>query len=68
VNLCAFYFYKLIGKLTAFFQLEEFSLVAQHDRGQFHFRRTAPSSQLKSKVGNIRTKATVSSTLLIGLL
>jgi hypothetical protein len=26
VNLCAFYFYKLIGKLTAFLQLQEFSL------------------------------------------
>ncbi len=25
VNLCAFYFYKLIGKLTAFLQLQEFS-------------------------------------------
>jgi len=26
VNLCAFYFYRLIGKLTAFLQLQEFSL------------------------------------------
>ena len=26
VNLCAFYFYKLIGKLTAFLQPQEFSL------------------------------------------
>jgi hypothetical protein len=25
VNLCAFYFYKLIGKLTAFLQLQEFN-------------------------------------------
>ena len=25
VNLCAFYFYKLIGKLTAFLQFQEFS-------------------------------------------
>ena len=25
VNLCAFYFYRLIGKLTAFLQLQEFS-------------------------------------------
>ena len=25
VNLCAFYFYKLIGKLTVFLQLQEFS-------------------------------------------
>jgi hypothetical protein len=33
VNLCAFYFYKLIGKLTAFLQLQEFS---------FHNRWTVP--------------------------
>ena len=26
VNLCSFYFYKFIGKLTAFLQLQEFSL------------------------------------------
>ena len=26
VNLCVFYFYRLIGKLTAFLQLQEFSL------------------------------------------
>jgi hypothetical protein len=26
VNLCAFYSYKLIGKLTAFLQLQEFNL------------------------------------------
>ena len=26
VNLCAFYFYKLIGKLTAFLQPQEFSM------------------------------------------
>ncbi len=26
VTLCAFFFYKLIGKLTAFLQLQEFSL------------------------------------------
>ena len=26
VNLCSFYFYNLIGKLTTFFQLQEFSL------------------------------------------
>ena len=31
--------------------------LAQHDRGQFHFRRAAFSSQLKSKVGNILAKA-----------
>jgi hypothetical protein len=26
MTLCSFYFYKLIGKLTAFLQLQEFSL------------------------------------------
>ena len=31
--------------------------LAQTDRGQFHFRRTAFSSHLKSRVGNILTKA-----------
>ena len=32
--------------------------VAQHDRGQFHFRRAAFSSHLKARVGNILAKAT----------
>ena len=31
--------------------------LAQHDRGQFHYRRAAFSSQLKSRVGNILAKA-----------
>ena len=31
--------------------------LAQSDRGQFHFKRAAFSSQLKSKVGNILAKA-----------
>jgi hypothetical protein len=31
--------------------------LAQHDRGQFHFRRAAFSAQLKSKCGNILVKA-----------
>ena len=31
--------------------------LAQSDRGQFHYRRAAFSSQLKSKVGNILAKA-----------
>ena len=30
---------------------------AQHDRGQFHYRRAAFSSQLKSKCGSLLTKA-----------
>ena len=33
--------------------------LAQTDRGQFHFRRAAFSSMLKSRVGNILTKAVV---------
>jgi hypothetical protein len=55
VNLCAFYFYRLIGKLTAFFAASGVQL-AQSCRGQFHSRHAAFSSQLKSKVGNILTK------------
>jgi hypothetical protein len=39
-----------------FFAASEVQL-AQHDRGQFHDRRAAFSSQLKSKVGNILAKA-----------
>ena len=31
--------------------------LAQSDRGQFHYRHTVFSSQLKSKVGNILAKA-----------
>ena len=31
--------------------------LAQHDRGQFHYRHTAFSVQLKSKCDNILTKA-----------
>ncbi len=32
-------------------------LTTQHDRGQFHYRRAAFSSQLKSKVGSTLAKA-----------
>jgi hypothetical protein len=32
--------------------------LAQHDRGQFHYRHSVFSSQLKSKVDNILTKTT----------
>ncbi len=55
VNLCAFYFYKLIRNLTAFFQLQEFSLRIYP--WPVHHRRAAFSSQLKSKIGNILAKA-----------
>jgi hypothetical protein len=56
VNLCAFYFYKLIGKLTAFLQLQVFSF-AQPTSGLMHFRHAVFSSQLKAKVGKILAKA-----------
>jgi hypothetical protein len=50
VNLCLF-----IGKLTDFFTDSGVHL-AQSTSGQFHYRRSEFSSQLKSKVGNILTK------------
>ena len=51
VNLCAIYSYRLIRKLTSFLQFQEFSLHNQTvDRVTF-------SSHLKSKIGNILTKA-----------
>ncbi len=56
MNLCDFYFYKLIGKLTDFFAASRVQL-AQSTSGQFHYRRTAFSSQVKSKMGNILVKA-----------
>ncbi len=56
VILCAFYFYKVIGKLTAFFAASGVQL-AQPTSGLFHFSRAAFSSQLKTKVGNILVKA-----------
>ncbi len=44
VNLCDFYFYKLIGKLTAFLQLQEFSLRIQTvDFSTTAARRSPPS-------------------------
>ena len=55
VNLCDFYFYKLIGKLTDFFAASRVQL-AQSTSGQFHYRRTAFSSQSKSKIDNILPK------------
>jgi hypothetical protein len=55
VNLCAFYFYKLIGKLTAFLQLQEFSLRNIIVASSTTAARRSP--QLKSKIGNILAKA-----------
>ena len=56
VNWCAFYSYRLIGKLTAFFAASGVQL-AQSTSGHFQYKRAAFSSQLKSKVGNILAKA-----------
>jgi hypothetical protein len=57
VNLSDFYSYRLIEKLTAFLQLQEFS---QHNQTWGHwtpiFPRVAFSSMLKSKYGNILDK------------
>jgi hypothetical protein len=54
VNLCDFYPYKLIGKLTGFLQLH----LEEHTSGQFNFRRESFSVQFKTKIVNILTKAT----------
>ena len=55
VNLCVFYFYKIIGKLTVFFTSSGVQVV-ESDCDQFHLRHTVFSSHLKSKVGNILAK------------
>ncbi len=52
MNLSEFYSDSLIGKLTAFCTASGV-LSAQSDRGFFHYLRTAFSSMLKSRVGNI---------------
>ena len=57
VNLCAFYFYKLIGKETGRFFAASGVQLAQPTSGLFHFRRAAFSPQLKAKVGNLLAKA-----------
>jgi len=55
VNLSEFYSYMLIGKLTVFFATSGVQST-QFDRGFFHFRRTAFSSMLKSRVSTILVK------------
>jgi hypothetical protein len=60
VNLCAFYFYKLIGKETGRFFAASGVQLAQSTSGLFYFRRAAFSPQLKAKVGNILAKAAAS--------
>jgi hypothetical protein len=56
VNLLDFYSYRIIGKLTAFFASSGVQLAQTNPSGQFHFRRAAFSSMLKSRVGNILDK------------
>jgi hypothetical protein len=48
-------FYKLIGKLTAFFASSGVQL-AHSNSGLFHYRRVVFSCQLKSKIVNILAK------------
>jgi hypothetical protein len=55
VNLCAFYSNWLIGKLTAFLQLQEFSLHNRPVDCSTSAARRSP--HVKSKLGSILTKA-----------
>jgi hypothetical protein len=59
VTLSDFYSYRLIGKLTAFLQFQEFEQSAQSNLGAtwFHFRLAAVLNQLKSKCGLLLAKA-----------
>jgi hypothetical protein len=59
VNLSDYYSYRLIGKLTAFLQLQEFSLhnLPVEDSSTFVVRRSSRVSNLKSKSGNLLAKA-----------
>jgi hypothetical protein len=57
VNLCVFYSYKLIGKLTVSSFPASGVQLAQSTSGLFIFRRVTFSSHLKSKIGNIVAKA-----------
>ncbi len=55
MNLYSFYFYKLIGKLNAFFAPSGVPL--EHSTSdQFHYRREEFSSRVKSKIVNILVK------------
>ncbi len=56
MNLSDFYSYSLIGKLTVF--TTSGVQLAKTDRGQFHFRHTVFSVQIKIRVGLALTKAT----------
>ena len=54
MNLCAFYFYKFIGKLTTSLKFQEFTFLHMTVTTEFHYKRVPFSSQLKSKVVNTR--------------
>ncbi len=57
VNLCDFYFYKIIGKLTTFFQLQMFIyLNLTVSIYHFHYLFVVFFSQIKSKIDDILTK------------
>ena len=56
-NLCVFDFCRLIGKLTVFFNLQEF-ISSNPTPCTINYRRTVFSSQIKSKVGHILPKTT----------
>jgi hypothetical protein len=55
-NLYAFYSYRIIGKLTAFLQLQE---LAQSTSGLFHFRHTEFLAQFRSRVDLTLSKSSV---------
>ncbi len=55
VNLCDFYSYRTIGKLTDFFAVSGVPF-AHSTSGLFHFRHLGTSSQVKSGVDNILAK------------
>ncbi len=56
MNLCAFYFYRLIGKLTAFLQFQEFSLRNMTVASSTTAARPSPQSP-NQNVGSILAKA-----------
>jgi hypothetical protein len=56
VTVCDFYFFEVHRETDRFFAVSGVQF-AQPDRGQFHYHRTVFSSQLKSKCGNILSKA-----------
>jgi hypothetical protein len=57
VSLLFYYSYRVIGKLTVFFQIQEFILRNTDDDGdQLYYHRVVFSSHLKSKCDNILDK------------